>query len=125
MIFEHTLSKFSPHHFVHYPSIALDNLHDLCRHVLIGIVRHRYAVVSASVHLHSRVHRLKQRHTVYAREDEASLVQGLRSLGARSDAHCRERMADACEIAAFFGQCSGVGYHCKGVHLKTVVVVES
>ena len=34
-------------------------------------------------------------------------------------------MADACEKAAFFGQCAAVRNHGKSVHLKLVVVMEA
>ena len=34
-------------------------------------------------------------------------------------------MPDTCEVAALLGQCSRVGHHSEGVHLKAVVVVES
>ena len=82
-------------------------------------------MVSVAVHRNGGVHCLKQRLPVYARQDEAPLVQGLGPLGGGPYAHCGERVAYAREEAAFLGQCPGVGHHGEGVHLETVVVVES
>lgn len=56
---------------------------------------------------------------------EARLVQRLRALGGGTDAHRRERAADAREEAGLLGQGAGVGDHREGVHLQAVVVVES
>lgn len=56
---------------------------------------------------------------------EARLVQRrLRALGGGTDAHRRERAADAREEAGLLGQGAGVGDHREGVHLQAVVVVE-
>ena len=44
---------FSPHYLIHYTCIAMNDLHDLRRHVLIHIIRHRQAFVAVKIHLHS------------------------------------------------------------------------
>ena len=56
---------------------------------------------------------------------EARLVQRLRALCGGTDAHRRERAADACEEAGLLGQGTGVGNHREGVHLQAVVVMEA
>lgn len=60
-----------------------------------------------------------------AGEREARLVQRLGALGGGTDAHRRERAADAREEAGLLGQGAGVRHHRKGVHLQAVVVVEA
>ena len=62
---------------------------------------------------------------VDARQDEAPLVEGLRSLGRGPDAHGRERMPHAREEAALLRQRAAVAHYSKGVHLETVVVMEA
>ena len=59
-----------------------------------------------------------------AGQRETGLVQRLRALGGGTDAHRRERAADAREEAGLLGQGAGVGDHREGVHLQAVVVVE-
>ena len=118
-------SEFPPDHLVDYPGVRLDELDDLRRDVLVGVVRHGDAVVPVPVHLHGRVHRLEQRALVDAGEDEAALVEGLGPLGRGPDAHGRERVSHALEEAALLRQRAAVAHHREGVHLEAVVVVES
>ena len=82
-------------------------------------------MIAAFVHGHRRVHRLQQAFLVDASEDEAALVQRLRALRARADAHRREGMADAGEEAALLRQRAAIADHAEGVHLQAVVVVEA
>ena len=35
------------------------------------------------------------------------------------------KVAHTGEEAAFFGKCAAIAHHCKGVHLKAVIVVET
>ena len=60
-----------------------------------------------------------------AGEREAGLVQRLGAFGGGTDAHRRERAADAREEARLLGQGAGVGDNREGVHLQAVVVVET
>ena len=56
------ISTLPPHHLIHNPNIALNNLHHLIRHILIHIVRNRESSTRrlTSHHLHSRIDRLQQ-----------------------------------------------------------------
>lgn len=49
---------------------------------------------------------------------EAGLVQGLQPLGGGTDAHGRDRAANAREEVGLLGQGAGVGDHGEGVHLQ-------
>ena len=82
-------------------------------------------MVSVAVHRNGGVHGLQQGLPVYARQNEAPLVQGLGPLCGGPYAHCGERAAYAREEAALLGQCPGVGHYGEGVHLEAVVVVEA
>lgn len=88
---------FPPHHPVHHARIGLDDFHHFRRYVLLHIVRHRDAVIPVPYHPDCRVHRLQQALPVYPRQDEATLVQRLRTLRARADAHRREGLPDGSE----------------------------
>ena len=65
-------------------------------------------MVAVLVHLHRRVHRLKQALRIDACEDEAALVQRFRALRGGADAHRRERMSHAGEEAALLRQRAAV-----------------
>ena len=114
-----------PNHLINDPCVALNDLHDLGGDVLLYVIRYRDAVIAVLVHGYRRVHRLKQALFVDTREDEASLVQCFRPLGARADAHRRKRMAHAGEDAAFLRQRATIAHHAEGVHLQAVVVMET
>ena len=73
--------EFTPHHFVNHTRVTLNDFHHLGRHVLIGINRHRNAMVSITVHLHCGVNGLQQRLLINTCKDEARLVESLRTLG--------------------------------------------
>ena len=62
---------------------------------------------------------------VDARQDEAPLVEGLRSLGRGPDAHGRERMPHTREEAALLWKGPAVAHNGKRVHLEAVVVMEA
>lgn len=119
------LHLLPPHHLIHDPRIALYDLHHLGTHVLIHIVGYWDAVVAVGVHRHGRIHRLQEAVGVDARDEETTLIQGLGTLGARTDTHRRVRMTHAGEEAALLGECATVAHHGEGVHLQTVVVVEA
>ena len=116
---------FSPDHLINHTCVALDNLHNLSRYILIYIIRHRQSVIAIKVHLHCCVYSLQQAFFVNACEHEAAFVQRFRALRRGADAHRRECMADACEEAAFLRQCTRIRYYSKGVHLQAVVIMEA
>ena len=116
---------FSPDHLIHHTSVALDNLHNLSRYVLIYIIRHRLSVIAINVHLHCCVYSLQQAFFVNACEHKAAFVQRFRALRRGADAHRRERMPHTGEEAAFLRQCTGIRYYSKGVHLQAVVIMEA
>lgn len=82
---------FSPDHLIHHTCVALDNLHNLSRYVLIYIIRHRLSVIAIKVHLHRCVYSLQQAFFVNACEHKAAFVQRFRALRRGADAHRRER----------------------------------
>lgn len=56
----HVSPLFSPNHLVHHPRIALNQLHNLGRYILIRIIGHRQAIVLIPIHLHGSIYSLKQ-----------------------------------------------------------------
>ena len=82
-------------------------------------------MIASSVHLNRCFDRLEETLLVNTGKDEACLVQGLRPLGAGSDADGREGMPDAGEERGLFRQSAAVRNHGEGVHLKAIVVVEA
>ena len=62
---------------------------------------------------------------VDAGDDEVGFVDGFGTLGAGADADCRERVAYAGEERRLLRKGAAVADHCKGIHLKAVVVVEA
>lgn len=63
------------------------------------------------------VNGLKQAAGVDARDDEAALVDGFRTLRRRADAHGGEGMAYTGEEAALLGKGAAVTDYSEGVHL--------
>ena len=120
-----TLAGLPPHHLVYHAGVALDKLHDLGRHILVGIVWHRDAMFAVLIHLHGQVNRLQKTVALDASQHEAGLVQRLGALSGGADAHRRKGAPDAREEAGLLGQGAGVGHNREGIHLQTVVVVET
>ena len=81
-----------PHHLVDYPDIALDNLHDLGGDILVHIIRYWDTVTAVAAELDCGVNSLEQGSGIDTRDDEISLVDSLRALGAGTDADSRERV---------------------------------
>ncbi len=117
--------SLSPDHLIDDAGVALDNLHDLRADVFFDVVRHGDAVVAVGVHRDGGVDGLQERLFIDSRNKETGLVKRFGAFGAGADADCRERVADAREEGAFFGQGAAVAYDGESVHLKAVVVVES
>ena len=118
-------SLLPPHEAIHDAGIALDDPHDLCRHVLGGIIRHGSAEFAVFLHLHRQIDGLQQLLRMDAGEDKAALVQCLRPLGGGADAHRRERLADRQVKTRLLRQRAAVGYNAEGVHLQAVVIVKA
>lgn len=118
-------SLLPPHEAIHDAGIALNNPHDLCGHVLGGIIRHGGAEFAVFLHLHRQVDGLQQLLRMDAGEDKAALVQCLRPLGGGADAHCRERLAHRQVKTRLLRQRAAVGYDAEGVHLQAVVIVKA
>ena len=117
--------ELSPDHLIDDAGVTLDNLHDLGTDVFIDVVRHGDAVVAVGVHRYCGINSLQERLFVDAGDKEAGLVERFGAFGAGADAHSRERVADAREEGAFFGQGAAVAHDGKGVHLQAVIVMES
>ena len=62
---------------------------------------------------------------VNAGNNEVAFVDGFGPFRTGSDADGREGVADTGEEAALFGQGATVAHDGKGIHLKTVVVMEA
>ena len=123
--FSKTILGLSPHHLVDNSGVALDDLHDLSRDVFFDVVGHGDAVVAVGVHRDGGVDSLQEGLFVDAGDEEAGLVKRFGAFRAGADADCRERVADACEEGAFFGERAAVAHDGECVHLQAVVVVES
>ena len=84
--------KLPPHHLIHDTHIALDNLHYLGAYVLIYVVRHRDSMLTVLAELYSSIYSLQQTLRINTRNNEISLINGLRTLSACANADSRERM---------------------------------
>lgn len=120
-----TISELPPYHLVDYANIALDDLDHLGAHILVYIVGNWNPVLAVTAELHGCVYCLQQALLVNAGNDEVTFVNGLRTLRTCADADGREGMADTREETRFFRKRSRITYHCKGIHLKAVVVMEA
>ena len=123
--FSKTILPFSPHHLVDDSGVALDDLHDLGRDIFFDVVRHGDAVVAVGVHRDGGVDGLQEGLFVDAGDEEACLVKRFGAFRAGANADCRERVTDACEEGAFFGERAAVAHDGECVHLQAIVIVES
>ena len=115
----------SPNHLVDDAGVALNDLHDLRTDVFFDVVGHGDAVVAVGVHRDGGIDSLQKGLFVDAGDEEACLVKRFGAFRAGADADCRERVADACEEGAFFGERAAVAHDGECVHLQAVVIVES
>ena len=122
---ENHLGLFSPHHLVDNSYVALNDLHYLSGDIFIHVVGYRCAVVAVLDKFYGRIDRLEQSLGVDAGENEACLVERLGALGRGANTDRREWMADTGEERTLLGKGALIGYDCKCIHLKAVVVVES
>ena len=74
------LSIFSPHHFVYYTGVGLNDLYNLCRYVLLDIIGHGNSVIPVFSHLNCSVNRLEKALLVNSGKHEACLVKCLGTL---------------------------------------------
>ncbi len=118
-------SELTPNHLVHNTRVRLDDTDDLGGDVLVHVVRHRDARETVADEGNGDVDALEEPGGIDSAEDEAAFVQGFGAFGASPNADGREGMADARKERTLLGQGAGVRYHRKGVHLQTVIVVES
>ena len=82
-------------------------------------------MVAVGVHRYCGINSLQERLFVDAGDKEAGLVERFGAFRAGADADCRERMADAREEGAFFGQGAAVAHDGECVHLQAIVVMET
>ena len=118
-------SVFSPNHFVDDADVALDDFDDFGADVFIDVVGDGDAVVTVAAEADGGVHCLEEAGGVDAGDDEVAFVDCLGTLGTGADADGGEGMTDAGEETALFGEGAAVTDDGEGVHLETVVVVET
>ena len=103
----------------------MDDFHDLRADVFFDVIRDGDSVVAVGVHRYCGIDSLQERLFVDSGDKEARLVKRFGAFRAGTDANCRERVADAREEGAFFGQGAAVAHDGEGVHLQAIVVMES
>ena len=82
-------------------------------------------MLTVTAKLYSGVNGLEQGLLVDTSNDEVALVNGFGTLSRGTDADGGEGVADAGKERGFFGKGSTVADNGEGVHLETVVVVET
>ena len=117
--------EFAPDHFVDDADVGLDDFHYFGAYVFVYVVRDGDSVLAVAAEFYGGVNCLEERLFVDAGDDEVPLVDSLRTFSRCTDADSRERMTYGGEEAALFGKGATVTYYGKGIHLKTVVVVET
>ena len=115
----------SPNHLVHNTNIALDNLYYLGRNILLYIIWYRDAELAVLVEFYSCIYSLKETLLVDTCNDEIALVDCLWALGRSTDADSREWMTYTGEERRLLWKGSAIRYYRKGIHLKTIVIVEA
>ena len=117
--------EFAPDHFVDDADVGLDDFYYFGTYVFVYVVRDGDSVLAVAAEFYSSVNCLEERLFVDASDDEVAFVDGFRALCGGANADGGEWVAHTGEEAAFFGECAAIAHHCKGVHLKAVVVVET
>lgn len=118
-------SFFTPHHLIDNGGVGLDDFDYYIADVLAHVDVDGGAVVVVAIHCDGGVYCLKKRLFINPGEDESCVVEALGALGRGADADGRERMTYGSEERGFFGESAGIGDNGGGVHLQTVVVVET
>lgn len=117
--------EFAPDHFVDDADVGLDDFYYFGAYVFVYVVGDGDSVLAVAAEFYGGVNSLKERLFVDTSNYKVALVDGFRTLGGGADADGREWVAYTGEEAAFFGECAAITHHSKGVHLKTVVVMET
>ena len=117
--------EFAPDHFVDDADVGLDDFHYFGAYVFVYVVGDGDSVLTVAAEFYGSVNCLEERLFVDAGDDEVAFIDGFRALCGGANADGGEWVAHTGEEAAFFGECAAIAHHSKGVHLKTVVVVEA
>lgn len=117
--------EFAPDHFVDDADVGLDDFYYFGTYVFVHVIGDGDSVLAVAAEFYSCVNCLEERLFVNASDDEVAFVDGFRALGGGANANGWEWVAHTGEEAAFFGECATIAHHCKGVHLKAVIVVET
>ena len=117
--------KLTPDHFVDDADVGLDDFYYFGTYVFVHVVGDGDSMLTITTKFNGSIHSLEQRLLVDTSDDKIAFVDGLRALGGGTNADGGEWVAHTGEEAAFFGECAAIAHHCKGIHLKAVVVVET
>lgn len=117
--------EFAPNHLIHDTDVGLDDFYYFGAYVFVYVVGDRDSVLTVAAEFYGGVNCLDERLFVDTGDDEVAFVDGFRALSGGANADGGEWVAHTGEEAAFFGECAAIAHHSKGVHLKTVVVVEA
>ena len=119
------ISKLPPHHLIHHSGVALYDTDDFRADVLVDIVWNGDSRVAVLDEAYSKVNALQEAYGIDAAENKTSLVKCLGTFSARTDAHSREGMPDRGKERTLLRECAAVTDNGEGIHLETIVVVES
>ena len=122
---DHVFLKFAPDHFVDDADVGLDDFHYFGTYVFVYVVGDGDSVLAVAAEFYGSVNCLEERLFVDAGDDEVAFVDGFGALCAGANADGGEWVAHTGEEATFFGKCAAIAHHCKSIHLKAVVVVET
>lgn len=117
--------EFAPDHFVDDADVGLDDFYYFGAYVFVYVVGDGDSVLAVSAEFYGGVNCLEERLFIDAGDDEVAFVDGFGALCTGANADGREWVAHTGEEAAFFRKCATIAHHSKGIHLKTVVVVET
>lgn len=117
--------EFAPDHFVDDANVGLDDFYYFGAYVFVYVVGDWDSVLAVAAEFYGCINCLEERLFVDTGDDKVALVNSLRTLCGGANADGWEWVAHTGEEAAFFRKCAAIAHHSKGVHLKTVVVVET
>ena len=103
----------------------MDDLDDLGGDVFVDVVWDWDAVGAVAAEFYCSINSLEERLRINSRNNEISLINSLRTLGAGADADGRERMSHRGEEGRFLRKGAAVADYCEGIHLQAIIVVES
>lgn len=117
--------EFAPDHFVDDADVGLDDFHYFGAYVFVYVVGDGDSVLAVAAEFYGGVNCLEERLFVDACYNKVAFVDGFGALCAGANADGGEWVAHTGEEATFFGKCAAIAHHCKSIHLKAVVVVET